>query len=285
YFGNAATPLQPGCPSSCHGYYSYDVGTWHIVVLNSNCSQAGGCGVGSAQEKWLRADLAAHTNTCSVAYMHHPRFSSGQIGSFPTMQPLWQAFYDNGGDLVLAGHDHNYERFAPQTPGGQADSNWGIREFVVGTGGRNTSALGTIKANSEVRNTNTFGILKLVLRPTGYDWQFIPISGSTFTDSGSGNCHGVPGTADVGGAVATGAGPGNLAGLPVAMAVASDPAGQPHRGQGTDPMTFLLTALPAAAFVGSWRSSLIRRRGARHVIPPTRPNHVTRSSGYVGRSE
>jgi hypothetical protein len=278
YFGDATTPLQPGCRTDCHGYYSFDVGTWHIVVLNSNCSQAGGCGVGSAQEKWLRADLAAHPTTCSLAYMHHPRFSSGQIGSFTSMQPLWQAFYDNGGDLVLTGHDHDYERFAPQSPGGQLDMTFGIREFVVGTGGRNTSSLGTIKANSEVRNTTTFGILKLVLRPTGYDWQFLPIVGSSFTDSGSTDCHGIPGAADVGGTVASGAAPGGSAGLPVAMAVGSDPAGQASRGHGADPVTLFLTALPAVALVGSRQRVTVRRRRARRMHWTNEPKRAMEDS-------
>jgi hypothetical protein len=192
YFGDAATPLQPGCRVSCHGYYSYDVGSWHIIALNSTCSQAGGCGAGSAQETWLRNDLAAHPNTCTLAYMHHPRFSSGEIGNTPAMQPLWQALYDYGAEVVLVGHDHHYERFAPQTPGGARDSSFGIREFVVGTGGRNHTSIVTIQPNSEVRDASTFGILKLTLRATGYDWKFIPISGSGFSDSGSGNCHGAP---------------------------------------------------------------------------------------------
>ena len=189
YFGAAANPQNPTCTVNCQGYYSYDVGTWHIIALNSNCSKVGGCGAGSPQEQWLRADLAAHPTNCTLAYWHHPLFSSGQIGNIAGVQPLWQALYDNNADLVLGGHDHNYERFSPQNPAGGLDLVRGIREFVVGTGGRNTSSLGTIKANSQVRNASTFGVLKVTLRPNSYDWQFVPIPGQTFTDSGTASCH------------------------------------------------------------------------------------------------
>jgi Calcineurin-like phosphoesterase len=187
YFGAAAG-------DSTKGYYSYDLGAWHIVVINSNCSQVGGCGVGSPQEKWLRADLAAHPAACTLGYWHHPLYSSGgEHGNDPEMAPIWQALYDNGAEVVLSGHDHNYERFAPQNANATLDNAQGIREFIVGTGGRSHYTWGTIRANSEVRNNTTFGILKLTLHANGYDWQFIPIAGSTFTDSGSGTCHGAPG--------------------------------------------------------------------------------------------
>jgi Calcineurin-like phosphoesterase len=187
YFGAAA-----GDPTK--GYYSYDLGAWHIVVINGNCGKVGGCGVGSAQEKWLRADLAAHPAACTLAYWHQPLFSSGaEHGNDPEMAPIWQALYDNGAEVVLSGHDHNYERFAPQTANATLDTAQGIREFIVGTGGKNHYTWGTIRANSEVRNNTTFGILKLTLHANGYDWQFIPIAGSTFTDSGSGTCHAAPG--------------------------------------------------------------------------------------------
>ncbi|MDX6647153.1 MAG: hypothetical protein QOK40_2880 [Miltoncostaeaceae bacterium] len=182
YFGAAA-----GDPTK--GYYSYDLGAWHLISLNSNCSPAGGCGVGSPQEKWLRADLAAHPAACTLAYWHHPRFSSGQHGSTASIQPLWQTLYDGNADVVLNGHDHDYERFAPQTPTGAADPARGIRQFVVGTGGKNHYAIGTPIANSESRNDATFGVLKLTLRPTSYEWSFLPEAGTTFTDSGSADCH------------------------------------------------------------------------------------------------
>jgi acid phosphatase type 7 len=183
YFGAAA-----GDPKK--GYYSYTVGTWHVVVLNGNCSQVGGCQKGSPQETWLRADLAANPTTCTLAHWHQPRFSSGGLhGSDATYQPLWQALYDLGADVVVNGHDHHYERFAPQTPTGTADATKGIREFIVGTGGAGTRALGTIRANSEVRNTGTLGVLKLTLHATSYDWEFVPVAGKTFKDSGTTACH------------------------------------------------------------------------------------------------
>ncbi len=179
YFGAAA-----GDPTK--GYYSYDLGAWHIVVINSNCSSIGGCGGGSSQEQWLRADLAAHPSACTLAYWHHPRFSSGPHGSDAMTQPIWQALYDYGADIVLSGHDHDYERFAPQDPAGNADPVHGIREFVVGTGGR--SHYPVCQTNSEVSDANTYGVLKLSLHPSGYDWQFLPVVGSTFADAGSSTC-------------------------------------------------------------------------------------------------
>jgi acid phosphatase type 7 len=182
YFGAAA-----GVPTQ--GYYSYDLGSWHVVVLNSNCPQVGGCGAGSPQETWLRADLAAHPATCTLAYWHHPRFNFGEHGNDSSVQPLWQALYDNDAEIVLSGHDHNYQRWAPQTPSGARDNANGIREFVVGTGGRSHYALGTAPANVEQFNDDTFGVLQLTLRASSYDWQFIPEAGKTFTDSGSTACH------------------------------------------------------------------------------------------------
>lgn len=183
YFGDAAG-------DSAKGYYSYNLGSWHIIVLNSNCSKIGGCGPGSPQERWLRADLAAHPATCTLAYWHHPRFSSGRHGSNTTLEPFWQVLYEHHADVVMAGHDHVYERFAPQTPNGEPDPARGIRQFVVGTGGdRHYKFDGPAIANSEVRNDDTHGVLKLTLYPASYEWQFIPISGGKFTDSGTGRCH------------------------------------------------------------------------------------------------
>jgi len=183
YFGGAA-----GDPKT--GYYSYDLGSWHIVVLNSECAEVGGCGAGSPEEKWLRADLAAHPAGCMLAYFHKPRFSSGlNHGNDPEIGAFWQALYDYNAELILNGHDHDYERFAPQDPNGNPDPKRGIREFVVGTGGKNHREFGIRKSNSEVRNNDTFGVLKLTLKATGYDWKFIPEAGKRFTDSGSGNCH------------------------------------------------------------------------------------------------
>ncbi|MBZ0159663.1 MAG: PASTA domain-containing protein [bacterium] len=183
YFGDAA-----GDPDK--GYYSYDLGSWHIIVLNSNCAKIGGCGPGSPQEQWLRADLVAHPATCTLAYWHHPRFSSGRHGGDAALEAFWQALYEHDADVVLAGHDHVYERFAPQTPDGKPDPIHGIRQFVVGTGGdRHHTFAGPVIANSEVRNGETFGVLKLTLQPASYEWQFIPVAGQKFTDSGTGRCH------------------------------------------------------------------------------------------------
>jgi len=183
YFGPAA-----GDPKT--GYYSYELGAWHIVVLNSECKDASGCDSSSPQEKWLRADLAAHPVACTLAYWHKPLFSSGSAhGNDPTVKALFQALYEANADLVINGHDHDYERFAPQTPDGAGDPARGIREFVAGTGGKNHRPFSEPKPNSEVRDATAFGVLKLTLKPGGYDWQFIPEAGKTFTDSGSGNCH------------------------------------------------------------------------------------------------
>jgi acid phosphatase type 7 len=182
YFGAAAG--DPG-----KGYYSYELGSWHIIALNSNCTIIA-CGAGSAQEQWLRADLAAHPAACTLAYWHHPRFSSGSAhGSSAATAAFWQALYDHNADLVIAGHDHLYERFAPQAPNGAADSARGIRQFVAGTGGRSHYAFGPPIANSEVRNGDTYGVLQLTLRAGGYEWQFVPEAGKSFTDLGSGSCH------------------------------------------------------------------------------------------------
>lgn len=170
------------------GYFSVDVGSWHIVVLNSNCTPAGGCGATSPQATWLRADLAAHTNTCTLAAIHQPLYTSGGRSS-TSIAPLWQILYDNNAEMVLVGHDHSYERFAPQDAGGNLDTARGLREFVVGTGGRNHTPLVATVANSEIFDATSFGIMKLTLKPTSYDWQFIPIPGSSFTDSGTQNCH------------------------------------------------------------------------------------------------
>ncbi|MGH9364797.1 MAG: metallophosphoesterase family protein [Thermoanaerobaculia bacterium] len=184
YFGAAA-----GLPS--RGYYSYDLGAWHVVVLNSNCREAGGCQAGSRQETWLREDLAAHPARCAVAFFHHPLFSSGRRGGNPgAMHDLWKALYDGGAEIVVNGHDHDYERFAPQDPSGAPDRERGIREFVVGTGGAALRSFPRLPiANSEVRDHSSHGVLKLTLHADGYDWEFIPSAGGSFTDSGSGTCH------------------------------------------------------------------------------------------------
>jgi hypothetical protein len=181
YFGAAAG-------TAGKGYYSYDIGTWHLIALNANCSFVS-CSAGSAQETWLKADLAAHSNMCTLAYYHQSRFSSGGSGNLSAYSAWWTDFYNAGVDVVLSAHDHDYERFAPQNPSEGADPARGIREFIVGTGGRSHSGFHTIMPNSEVRDSSAYGLLTLTLHPTGYDFRFVPEAGKTFTDSGSGSCH------------------------------------------------------------------------------------------------
>ncbi len=184
YFGNAAG--RKG-----EGYYSFDLGDWHLIALNSNCSEVGGCYASSPQGRWLRDDLAKNRKKCTLAYFHHPLFTSGNYRpGIPAVRPLWEALYRAGADVVLNGHDHNYQRFAPQDPEGRADPERGIREFVVGTGGASHYELHTPPvANTQVYDDHTFGVLKLILHPEGYDWRFVPVEGGSFTDSGHGQCH------------------------------------------------------------------------------------------------
>jgi len=183
YFGAAA-----GDPKK--GYYSYELGGWHVIALNSECAEVGGCNAASPQIQWLQSDLAKHPAACTLAYFHKPLFSSGdKHGNDPEMKPLWQTLYRAGATLVINGHDHDYERFAPQDPDGNADPARGIREFVVGTGGKNLRGFGPPQPNSEVRSNTAFGVLKLTLYKGGYDWEFVPVAGKQFTDSGAGSCH------------------------------------------------------------------------------------------------
>jgi acid phosphatase type 7 len=162
-----------------NGWYSYDRGAWHVVVLNSNCSKVGGCHAGSPQERWLRRDLAAHPSRCTLAYWHHPRWSSGLHGSDETVAPLWRTLARARADVVLAGHDHHYERFAPID---------GIRSFVVGTGGRSHYPVLLRRRGSQAVNDREFGVLRLTLRATSYSWRFVSVAGATYTDAGTGRC-------------------------------------------------------------------------------------------------
>jgi hypothetical protein len=186
------------------GYYSYDLGSWHIIVLNGNCGgfsfngSSTVCDQGGAQEIWLRQDLAAHTNTCTLAAWHEPYYSSGHDGDIintAVYKPFWQDLYAAGADVVLSGHSHDYERFALQDPNSNIDTTKGIRQFVVGTGGRDFTGFRTSVPNSQVFDNKTFGVLKLTLHSGSYDWQFIPATGvngytnGTFTDSGTQQCH------------------------------------------------------------------------------------------------
>ena len=173
YFGDAV-----GDPAEA--WYSYDLGEWHLIALNSECDAIGGCGAGSPELAWLVADLSAHPATCTLAYWHHPRYSSGRHGSNDMTEALWQALAAAGADVVLSGHDHDYERLSPID---------GIRSFVVGTGGRSLYAWpGAPIPQTEVRANDTYGLLELTLGVSDYAWRFVPASGGSFTDSGTAAC-------------------------------------------------------------------------------------------------
>ena len=168
------------------GYYSYDVGDWHFVALNSNISKS----ASSTQVQWLRADLAASTKPCTAAYWHHSRFAAGNYSDDTSMQPFFQALYDYQADLVVSGHDHNYIRFAPSKPDGTKDAVNGVRQLLIGTGGKSLyGSGGTTKATIEKKEYSTFGVGKLTLTATGYTAAFVPVAGRTFTDSVQGTCH------------------------------------------------------------------------------------------------
>ncbi len=177
YFVDAAGPRG-------EGYYSYDLGAWHIVALNSNISM----GPGSPQASWLRADLQESRGRCTAAYWHHPLNSSGPNGGTNSVRHAWELLHEFGAEIVMNGHDHIFERFAPQDPSGRPDPQRGIRQFTVGTGGIFLYSAGKVQPNSEVRGSS-HGVLKLTLRSDGYDWLFVPVAGSSFTDAGSGSCH------------------------------------------------------------------------------------------------
>jgi hypothetical protein len=182
YFGAAAGPRLKG-------YYSFDLGAWHVVVLNSNCAIVS-CSASSSQERWLRADLAAHPALCTAAIWHHPRFASGSNGTNSSVDPLWRDLYAAGADVVLNGHQHDYERLAPVDASGNRDAAFGMRQFVVGTGGE-AVGLPSRRTTSEKAQGRYNGVLKLTLHATSYDWQWVGTSGS-FTDTGTTSCHGSP---------------------------------------------------------------------------------------------
>ena len=170
-------------------WYSYDLGAWHVIVLDSNCDKVGGCGPDSRQGRWLAADLAASDAFCTIAIWHHPRFSSGdEHGNDPSVDPFWRALYTAGADVVVNGHDHDYERFAPQDPNGAEDRERGIREFVAGTGGTPLRGFNAPEPNSELRLAVTQGVLKLTLHDRAYDWAWLPTTDSV-TDTGFAACH------------------------------------------------------------------------------------------------
>ena len=183
YFGSLAG-------TAGRGWYSYDLAGWHLVALNSNCDRVG-CRVGSPQYRWLAADLRANPAACTLAYFHHPRFSSGPHGDDPEAawtRDLWRLMYAQGIDVILNGHDHIYERFAPQDDKGKLDAEHGIREFIAGTGGGGVYKIGKIAPNSEVHDNSAYGVLKLTLAPGRYSWEFVPIPGARFRDEGAGSC-------------------------------------------------------------------------------------------------
>jgi hypothetical protein len=171
YFGDEA-----GTPGE--GWYAWDHGPWRLLAVNSVCGEAGGCGVHSPQVAWISEQLSETDAACTLAYFHHPRYSSGRHGDAEFMEPIWRALVDGGVDLVLAGHDHSYERLL-------AD---GVRSFVVGTGGRSLYDFENPSPHSEARNNDAYGLLRLTLREGSYDWRFIALGGSDFTDAGSGEC-------------------------------------------------------------------------------------------------
>lgn len=172
------------------GYYSYDRGSWHVVVLNSNCGKVGGCDRRSAQGRWLRKNLANNPSRCTLAYFHHPLQATGKNTPTPQVKPFWRMLHDRDADVILSGHAHRYERHAPMTPGGEPSAN-GIRQFVVGTGG--ASGGGEVyrsqAPNLQRLRVGTPGVLKLGLRADSYTWKFVPIAGKNFTDSGTRPCH------------------------------------------------------------------------------------------------
>jgi Concanavalin A-like lectin/glucanases superfamily/Bacterial Ig-like domain len=194
YFQGQLAPYGPAAVDPSKGYYSYDLGAWHVVTLNSSCyfQVAPNCDT-EAQEQWFENDLNAHPRDCTLVTWHATRWSSGSIhGDYYPTQQFWETAYDHGVELVLSGNDHEYERFARQDAAGNADPQYGVRQFVVGTGGYSHYDFGTIQPNSQVRNSDTYGVLKLTLRQSDFDWQFLPEAGHSFTDSGSDQCHTAP---------------------------------------------------------------------------------------------
>lgn len=178
YFG--ATAGEAG-----RGYYTTQIGAWRLIGLNSNIDTA----EDSTQERWLKQELANHPSRCTLAFWHHPRFSSGLHGNTQSMQAIWKDLYEAGVEIAITGHDHDYERFAPQSDVGMADTARGVREFVVGTGGAVLRPFAQIQPNSEVQIAHSFGALKLTLGEMGYDWQFLSADSGKVNDYGAGTCH------------------------------------------------------------------------------------------------
>ena len=188
YFNGPGVQAGPAGDRST-GYYSYDIGSWHVLALNSECTKVGGCDANSPELRWIRADLAAHPSFCTLAYLHRPLFSSGKFATPANVRAIWDALFQGGADLVLNGHDHIYERFAPQRPDGTNDPVRGIRQITVGTGGQHNTAIVTVAPNSQVADDATLGVLRLTLRRDRYDWRYLSVPVGDFTDAGSTRCH------------------------------------------------------------------------------------------------
>jgi hypothetical protein len=172
------------------GWYSFNLGAWHVIVLSAECDKIGGCTATSPEGQWLQSDLTANPAVCTLALWHEPLYSSDTAAVSTSVQPFWQILYNAGADLVVNGHAHHYERWAPQDPYGNLDPTRGIREILAGTGGNPPGCISkTLAPNEEVLFCSTNGVLKLTLHATSYDWQFIPIAGETATDSGTTSCH------------------------------------------------------------------------------------------------
>jgi acid phosphatase type 7 len=274
YFNGSGAADGPAGPRG-KGWYSFNVGDWHLIALNSNCSPAD-CAAGSEQERWLRADLAAHPSGCTLAYWHHPRYSSGHDGNTTRTQPLWEALSDAGVELLLSGHSHNYERIAPLDRNGTLDWARGIRQFVVGTGGAFfTGGLSSRIPHSQVAQNTTFGVLKLTLHPSSYEWQFVPEAGRTYTDQGSTACHGPWPPRPP-------AGPGPDRRAPVISRVSLSPRRFKVKGRKRG-ATFRYTLSEAASVRFSIRRKHRGRRVGRRCLRTTRANRRRRPCIRYGR--
>jgi acid phosphatase type 7 len=182
YFGERAGDRRAG-------WYATSLGAWRLIVLVSDCARVGGCGPESDQGRWLARELARNPSRCTIAIWHHPLFSTGEHGPTPAVRPLWEQLHAAGAEIVINGHEHSYERFAPLDPTGQRDPGRGIRQFVVGTGGADLRGFPLEDANSEVRDGSTHGVLELQFDIGRFDWRFVPVVAGGFTDTGSGTCH------------------------------------------------------------------------------------------------
>ena len=262
YFGAAA-----GDPAK--GYYSFELGAWHVIVINSNISMA----TTSAQYKWLQADLAAHPNVCTLSYFHHPLYSStGGSGSggvtYSSVRPMWDVLYAGGADLVLGGHRHFYERLGPMKPNGSRDDVYGVREIIAGTGGKGGGDVSNKFPTSEVANGVTFGVLKLYLYDDSYAWKFVPVAGKTFSDSGSTACHGAPG-----------GGPPPSGGVSASLSTVSASPATITASNGSSMSTITVTARDANGSPVSGATVVVAASGSLNTLP--QPSGPTGADGTV----